>query len=734
MKKLLFLISLLILTTYCFAQPRGGGIMIWQPDGNSFLTLDKYKVVKTELPSMTKSTLYDFETLLPADGTRKRAVSSFSLSDDRQRLLLNVDTKTVYHKTSGECWVYDIASGSLKQLGNGLRGSGLMYAKFSPGKSEQVAYVYQDTGNGNVVYNIYTENLSTRTIRQLTFDTRNRSINGTFDWVYAEELFCNDGFRWSPDGSAIAFWNIDASQVRNYLMLNTTDSIYSFTVPVEYPVAGEDPSPAKIGVVDVVTAKTNWMNIEGDPRQNYLTRMEWSGKNELIVQQLNRKQNVSKIMLANTVSGQCKVIYTDTDKAWVDIEATWNTNDNRGWNWTEGKKAFVWASEKDGWRHLYRIGIDGKETLITKGDYDVIKIYNIDEKNNTIYFAASPDNATQRYLYRTALDGSGQPERLTGKELAGINDYTVSPEGEWAKHSFSSHLFAPASEWVSLPDNKPVDENKSIVKNLKEDPYGKQISFFKVTTEDGISLDGWMAKPKNFDPAKKYPVFFYVYGEPWGSTIYDRYGIGRNGQFGGSIADTGYLYVAVDNRGTQSPRGREWRKSIYRNIGRLNIRDMALGAKEVLKWSFCDTSRVAVHGWSGGGSSTLNLLFQYPDIFKTGIAVAAVGNQLAYDNAYQERYMGIPSETRDDFIAGSPYTYAKNLKGNLLYIHGTGDDNVHYSNAEILVNELIKYNKAFQMMAYPMRSHGIYEGEGTSQHLSTISRKFLFENCPPGGR
>ncbi len=734
MKKMSWFVFLLFSASFSIAQPRGGAVMVWQPDGNSFLSLDKYKVMKTEMPLMTKTTLYDFEKLIPDEGSRQRSISSFSLSDDQQRLILNVDTKTEYHKITSECWVYTVASGKMQQLGKALRANGLMYAKLSPGKGDKAVYVYQDQGKGSVVYNLYLEDLNSGEIKQLTFDTRDRSINGTFDWVYSEELYCKDGFRWSPDGTAIAYWNIDASQVRNYLMLNTTDSTYSFTVPVEYPVAGEDPSPAKIGVVDIATAQTKWMNLEGDPRQNYLTRMEWSGNRELIIQQLNRKQNVSKIILADALSGQCRLLYTDTDRAWVDVEASWNINDNRGWNWIESKKAFVWASEKDGWRHLYRIDMKGKESLITKGDFDVIKIYNIDEANNYVYFAASPDNATQRYLYRTHLNGAGQAERLTPAGLGGMNDYSVSPGGKWARHSFSSHLYMPASEWISLPDNKQLDESKSIEKNLKEDPFGKQISFFKVTTQEGITLDGWMAKPKDFDPAKKYPVFFYVYGEPWGSTVNDTYGIGRNRQFGGNIADTGYLYVAVDNRGTPSPRGREWRKAIYRNIGRLNIRDMAYAAKEVLKWSFCDTSRVAVHGWSGGGSSTLNLMFQYPEIFKTGIAVAAVGNQLAYDNAYQERYMGIPKETSADFIAGSPYTYAKNLKGNLLYVHGTGDDNVHYSNAEKLINELIRYNKPFQMMAYPMRSHGIFEGEGTTRHLTTISRKFLFENCPPGGR
>jgi len=247
-------------------------------------------------------------------------------------------------------------------------------------------------------------------------------------------------------------------------------------------------------------------------------------------------------------------------------------------------------------------------------------------------------------------------------------------------------------------------------------------------------MDGWMVKPKNFDPAKKYPVVFYVYTEPASSTVSDTWGIGQNGLYDGDMADDGYIYISLDNRGTPVPKGREWRKSIYRKVGQVNIRDQAMAAKKILTWNFVDADRVAVWGWSGGGSATLNLMFQYPDIYKTGIAIAAVGNQLTYDNIYQERYMGLPQENREDFINGSPITYAKNLKGNLLYIHGTGDDNVHYQNAEMLVNELVKNGKQFQFMAYPNRTHGIYEGEGTSEHLSQLYTTYLKKNCPPGGK
>jgi dipeptidyl-peptidase-4 len=270
---------------------------------------------------------------------------------------------------------------------------------------------------------------------------------------------------------------------------------------------------------------------------------------------------------------------------------------------------------------------------------------------------------------------------------------------------------------------------------LNKDAKNKT-EFFKVKTVDGIEMDGWMKKPTNFDPGKKYPVVFMVYGEPAGQTVTDTWGAGRNGLYVGSMADDGYIYMSVEGRGAPAPKGTAWRKAIYKNIGLINIRDQAMAAKEILKWPFVDSTRIAVHGWSGGGSSTLNLMFQYPDIYKTGIAVAAVGYQLTYDNIYQERYMGVPTdeEGRSVFIKGSPVTYAKNLRGNLLYIHGTGDDNVHYKNAEMLINELVKYNRQFDLMSYPNRTHSISEGEGTNLHLRTLFTRYLKEHCPPGGR
>jgi len=446
---------------------------------------------------------------------------------------------------------------------------------------------------------------------------------------------------------------------------------------------------------------------------------------------LNRAQNQSRIYVVNVNTNTPALLHEENDSAWIDGKERWNNGDPVGWEWIDKGRSFLWLSEKDGWRHISNIDLNGKETLITKGNYDVISLNLIDEKSGYIYFMASPDNATQKYLYRIKIKG-GTAQRVTPADEQGTNNYEISPNGKIGLHTFSNIYTPPEREAVSLPDHKHL--NGEIVK-LKQDAKNKP-EFFKVKTVDGVEMDGWMVKPTNFDPAKKYPVVFYVYSEPAGATVSDSWGSGRNGEYVGSMADDGYIYMSLDNRGTPAPKGREWRKSIYKNIGLVNIRDQAMGAKEILKWPFVDSSRVAVWGWSGGGSCTLNLMFQHPDIYKTGIGIAAVGWQLTYDNIYQERYMGVPidSASRAVFIKGSPVTYAKNLRGNLLYIHGTGDDNVHYKNAELLINELVKYNRQFQLMLYPNRTHAINEGEGTTLHLRTLYTQYLKEHCPPGGK
>ena len=722
-RSLPFLMTFLIVFT-AFAQE-----IKWDKKGDTYYSIVKNEIYRLTLPNRVGEKLISTVQLSPK-GQAPLSITDFAFSADGQKVLVYTNTKAVWRlQTQGDYWVYELTTGKLTQIGETLPKSSLRFAKFAPDASK-VAFVSE--------FNLYVQDLTSGQVTPLTTDGTRKLINGTFDWAYEEEFGCRDGFQWSPDGKRISFWQIDANQIRDYYMINTTDSIYSKIIPVEYPKVGESPSPAKIGVVELSTKQTTWLNIPGDPQQHYLPRMEWNSPELLLVQQLNRKQNHSKILGVNVTTNVANLIFEEQDETWIDVLSSWENTYGltyrHEFKWINAGKEFLWFSEKDGWRHLYRIGLNGKVTPVTSGAYDVINLLQVDEKANRIYFHASPENATQKYLYTISLDGKGMPKRVTPMELEGTHSYVISPSGGYAMHQFSNSYTRPASEWIRLPNHQALDASQSIASKLPTNQGAKTVEFFKINTADGTEMDGWMVKPKNFDPNKKYPVLFFVYTEPWGANVKDNYGVGRNRNYLGDMSEDGYIYISIDNRGTPAPKGRAWRKSIYRKIGRLNISDQAEAAKQISNWPFVDPTRMAVWGHSGGGSATLNLLFQYPDLFQTGISMAAVANQLTYDNIYQERYMGLPQENLEDFVAGSPITHAKNLKGNLLYIHGTGDDNVHYANAEMLINELIKQGKQFTFMPYPNRSHGINEGEGTSQHLRTLFTEFLKTHCPPGGR
>ncbi|HCW07026.1 MAG TPA: S9 family peptidase [Cytophagales bacterium] len=707
-----------------------GQTIRWTKDGNAYYRTEAGEVNRYELPANTKTTFLSKADLTPAGQTESLKVRNFTLSDDGNLVLIYTNTKKVWRlDTQGDYWVLNKTTKTLSKIGKDMPASSLRFAKLSP-DGKKAAYVFD--------YDLYVEDLATGHMQAITSNHSRKLISGTFDWAYEEEFFCRDGFQWSPDSQMIAYWQIDANKIRDYMMINNTDSAYSKVIPVEYPTIGQSPSPAKIGIASVASGKTTWLNVPGDPQQHYITRIEWNSNTEILLQQLNRKQNESKIFSCNPQTGEAKQIYSETDAAWVDVfpfsTNTYSLDFRHPFIWLNNKKEFLWLSEKDGWVHLYRMAKDGsKETLITKGNYDVMDYLGMDEKNNVIYFIASPTNATQAYLYQCNMDGKGEAKRVSPANQNGSHSYQISPTGKYAFHQFSNYYTPNASEWITLPDHNVADQKHNVYDAVtKADKTKSKMEFFKIKMAEGTEMDGWVVKPSNFDATKKYPVVFYVYSEPAAQTVIDRFGVGKNSLFKGDIAEAGYIYVSVDGRGTPAPKGRAWRKSIYRKIGQVNIQDQSSAAKEILKWPFVDKDRVAVWGWSGGGSATLNLMFQHPEIYKTGISIAAVANQLTYDNIYQERYMGLPQENLEDIVKGSPVTYAKNLQGNLLYIHGTGDDNVHYDNAEMLVNELVKYNKQFQFMAYPNRSHSISEGEGTFEHLSTLFTEYLKKYCPPG--
>ena len=711
--------------------------VVWNESETGYFTIKDNNIV------LVSTRGKEDKVILSSSQVNNLEIESFSFSQSKNKILIFTQSVKVWrYNTRGDYWVYDFKKNEIQKLGRNMSGSSLMFAKFSPNE-RFVAYVSKEKSesgirNSSTSVNIYLESLDDRTIKKLTSSNGTKKlINGTFDWVYEEEFGCRDGFIFNEDGTRIAFWQIDANQVRDFYMINNTDSIYSYTIPVEYPKVGEDLTPARIGVINLTNEEITWMKIPGEQNKFYLPRMTWMpGRNDLMIQQLNRKQNHSKIYIANANNGSTELLMEEKDDAWVDLRSSWPYQVQAGWKFINNGKEFLYTTEKDGWSHIYRFDITNKtEYLVTKGNYDVVKPLAYDEKNENVYFIASPENPTERYLYKTSAKGDGKLIRVTPDILEGSHNYQISTKAKYAFHSFSNYFTRPMQAIVSLPNHKFINENQNMIEKYDlEKKKDHPLEFFEITTVDDVTMEGWIVKPKNLDKNKKYPVLFYFYSEPAGQTGVNRYGAGNNGLYDGNLGEDGYVYVTFDGRGTPSPKGRAWRKAIYRNIGRINVRDMAMGAKAVFeKYEFIDTSRVAVHGWSGGGTATLNCLFQYPEIFHTGIAVAAVANQLTYDNIYQERYMGDPKESYQDYVDGSPIKYAKNLEGNLLYIHGTGDDNVHYQNAEMLANELIKHKKVFYMLSYPNRSHGIRE-DGAYPHVRLMFTDFLRKNCPPGGR
>jgi len=732
--------GLLTLDTIFTYTPKFPGEIQWQADGSGYFMLEPSPTVKDGLDlarydaaSGNKTILVAAQKLVPEGTPAPLTIEQYDFSPDSQSVLIFTNSARVWRSnTRGDYWVLDLKSSKLHKLGGEAKPATLMFAKFSP-DGTRVGYVREN--------NLYVENLADGRITRLTADGSRTIVNGTFDWVYEEELFCRDGWRWSPDGKQIAYWQLNTEGVKEFSMINDTAALYPVITTFPYPKAGEMNSAARVGAVSAAGGQTRWFDIAGDPRNHYLPRMEWAASSdEVIIQQLNRLQNTNIVMLGDIRSGQTHTILTEKDDTWVDI--AWGSID---WDkhglargdaeWLDGGKRFLWASERDGWRHIYSVSRDGKAVrCITPGSFDVIGVEQVDAAGGWLYFMASPENATQRYLFRTRLDGDGKAERLSPANQPGSHHYTISPRSDLAIHTYSTFTQVPVTEIIRLPQHASV---RTLADNHDlQERFGKLKScpteFFRVDIGEGVQLDGWMIKPPDFDPQKRYPVLFYVYGEPWGQTALDQWGGYRIWHT--MLAQQGYVVMSVDNRGTPAPRGRGWRKSIYRQIGVRNSQDQASAVRAIIKWPFVDPQRVAIWGWSGGGSSTLNAMFRYPDLYRVGIAVAPVADIHYYDTIYQERYCGLPQDHPDEYKQSSPITFAGQLQGQLLVVHGTGDDNVHYQGTEALINALVAAGKPFTMMAYPNRSHGIFEGPGTTRHLFGLLTRYLNEKLPPGPR
>ena len=549
----------------------------------------------------------------------------------------------------------------------------------------------------------------------------------------ADSSVSNSRASWSPDGKWIAFVQSDASEVRLRSVLVPGDPSYPGVKEVRFARVGGTISTLRVGVVDAQGSEMRWLSIPEPKEGFYLGQVSWAGNSdELLVEKLSRFRDEREFLIANVHTGAIRCIYRESDPAW----AVASYRKNAGLEWIRDGRAFIVLSEKDGWRAAYLYSRDGEEkALLTPGESDIIERAVVDEAGGWFYYYASPDNATQKYLYRVHLEGTGKPERVTPMDQSGTHDYDFSPDAKWAFHTYSTFDTPPVTELVQLPEHRfmrILEDNKELRKKM-ESLISQPTEFFQLDI-GGVVMDAWMIKPGDFDPSRKYPVFVYVYGEPHGQTVLDAWGR-VHADYHRLIAELGYLVVSIDNRGTPAPKGAAWRRSVFGSLGPLSTEEQAAGLRELGRTrSYVDLSRVGIWGWSGGGSNTLNAMFRKPDVYQVGIAVAPKPQPHLYNAWFQEIYMQTPEVNPEGYRQSAPINFAEGLKGDLLIIHGTGETNTHLQITEGLVDRLIELGKKFDYMAYPYRDHGFREGPGTPVHLRMLMTRYLLTHLPPGPR
>lgn len=782
----------------------------WAPSGAAFVK----RVASTEPcggrdvvlenPSDgTQTTILRASELIPRDPKTNVAlpdaqplnVEEYAISDDSNLVLIYTNSKRVWRRnTRGDYWIRDRKNDVFRKLGGDFAApSSLQFAKISP-DGTRVAYVCAN--------NVYVEEILSGKTLQITFDGDENIINGTFDWVYEEEFDCRDGFRWSPDGKRIAFWRLDSSREPAFVMLDGVglsrdggatrvaqvngdfQTLYDDATPqaaksdaddktskrldsyptlvsFKYPRVGCENATAAIGIAtlpelgaETFDAKLGTKFVDfNDTEEFYLPGMEWfSGRRGPIVQKTPRSQRRCDFYEIDAETATPTLLFSDVDPtAWQTVYSLYPLKDG---------DRFLRISEKDGFRRIYLTSFSDVETLLplTPPNADAIDFvafdYDANGCENGVYYYASPESGTRRFLYRASLDGA-QNERVELESDAAFGYYTwnISADSSWAicrRSAFGvpSRIDLATLDGAKAQVVKTLEDNAALREKLAQENFGPSESFtveidkaFDFETQNAsadlssekVSLDGWAILPPdwNADDAKRYPALIYVYGEPAGQTVLDSWG-GSTYIYHRAIAERGCVVLSFDGRGTPAPKGREWRKCVYQKLGAVGRSDQAAALRRFLETSpigkKIDVNRIGVWGWSGGGTSTLNLLFNYPDLYACGIAIAPVADYRNYDTIYQERYSGLIDEAPESYELGSPIGYAAGLKGALLLIHGSGDDNCHYQTSEALVNKLIALGKDFDAFVYPYRSHGIFEGAGTTLHLREKTMKFWERN------
>ena len=689
----------------------------------------RMEVVSYDAETGERSVIIPAWRLIPPGYSSPINIEGYSFTKNCSHVLIYTNSvPQAFGGSKGDYWVLDLMLWDWYKIGKEMPDQSLKDAEFSP-DGKMVSFVFEN--------NIYVDDLRSYNVYKLTNDGSEKVYNGLslnlWNWnsVVESEMIGDDvtngqsGYTWSPDSKYIAFLQTDMNGVPDFYLINNTETQYPQIKIIPYVKVGNPMASLKVGIIDIKEKELKWLDIPGESF-TYLWQMEWKPNlNHLILQTVERSQKRIYFYLA-TVDGKVKKIHEDYDKYWIEPNNI---------QWVSNGTRFIHTSEKDGWVHLYlKSESDNTDALLTPGNYDMIYVYGADEKNGWIYIMASPENPTQRYLYRVSMDGKGTMQKLTPAKFQGTNRYQFSPDLKYAVHTYSSMETPPEYRLISPPDHKEVrilEDNGDLKKAIaRMDRVPTE--FFKVDIGNGVKLDGYIIKPPHMDKTKKYPLFYYIYGEPAGQSVLDRWG-GNQYFWHLMLAQKGYVVMSIDPRGTPSPQGSNWRKVIYGQLGWLAGQEHAAATREIPKqFPFIDAARVGIYGHSGGGQMSLNLIFRYPELYHVAIASSFVSHQRLYFPAYQERFMGQYEDNVEGYTKGSPITWAHNLKGKILIIHGTGDTNVLYQSFESMVNELIDNKKEFSMMSYPNRNHGLREGINTQYHLYTLRTNYLLNNLPPG--
>lgn len=671
----------------------------WMNDGRFYSASDGQTITRFNITNGESEVIFD------GSNVNNLQVQGYEFSADENLILIETDVEQLWRRsTKANYFIYNRSENSIQKLTQSEEKQ--QYAQLNS-EGNRAAFVQNN--------NLFWVDLTTGEQFQITEDGEfNSIINGAADWVYEEEFGFAKAWFWSPRGDKIAFYRFDESNVKQFTM-ETWGELYPEEVRFKYPKAGEENAVVSIHVFDIETGEITMMDI-GDETDQYIPRINWTKNNNLLaIRRMNRLQNKEELLFADVSNGETEVILTEESETWLDVHDDLMFLNNG--------KQFITTSSRTGYNHVYLYKMDGEEIRqITKGEYDVTEIIGFDERRHNLYYMSTEVSPLERHFYRVRVDGR---RKRTMTEDNGWYSINMSCDFKYYIQSYSDYNKPPV---ITLHEGggkqvRILEDNAKVIENLNE--FAFQTKEFMVMDVNGQPLNAYMITPPDFDENQEYPVLMYVYGGPGSQTVTRAFEYGQRPMWHQYLANQGYIIVSVDNRGTGA-RGTEFKNQTYLQLGVLETEDQIAAARQVADLAFVDDERIGIWGWSYGGFMSTNALAQGNDVFSSAIAVAPVTHWKYYDTIYTERFMRTPQTNPEGYEAGSPINYVDQITGDYLLIHGTGDDNVHYQNAVILVEELIKHDVQFETMYYPNRNHGIYGGN-TRSHLWKLMSNFILE-------